>query len=95
MNFTNTEERRDVQLHALLTLVHTAINHCQKLHKLDVQFTTEDILRNQALICLTNCNLTGNEENIYSVSNSYEIKQSTAILPAIYWSRKHVHLEKK
>jgi len=58
-------------------------------------FTTEDTVRNQALSCLTKCNLTGNEENIYSVSNSYEIKQSTATLPAIYWPRKHVHLEKK
>jgi hypothetical protein len=59
------------------------------------QFTTEDTLRNQALIYLTMCYLTGNEENMYFESNSYEIKQSTAILLAIYWPRKHVHLEKK
>ena len=41
------------------------------------QFTTEDTLRNQALICLTMCNLTRNEENIYFVSNSYDINGLT------------------
>ena len=74
----------EVQLHALLTLVHTAVkNYTNRMS----QFTTEDTLRNQALICLTMCNLTENEENIYSVSNSYDIKKSTALLPAIHWPR--------
>jgi len=31
------------------------------------QFTTEDTLRNHALIGLTKCNLTGNEENIFCI----------------------------